>query len=93
MTLGERLRAWRKAHKISQMEAARAAGISQSAWSELENDDLARIGLDVAERVVKVTAGKVTLEHFPRPKGKRVRPIVTEPEAGTDVSAPAARAS
>lgn len=91
MTLGDRLRAWRKTHRLTQTAAAKAAGISQSAWSELETDDVERIGLDVAERVVKVTSGAVTLQHFPRPRGKRVRPI--EPESGTSVTTDEAKAS
>lgn len=95
MTLGERLTAWRLglAEKTSQTKAAKAAGISQSVWSELENDEIERVGLDVAERIVKVTAGAIRLEHFPRPRGKRVKPIVQDADSGTDVSAPAARAS
>lgn len=73
--MGVRLRAWRDERELTQQQAADAAGISQSAWSEIEQGGLSHIGLDTAQRIVDVTCGEVSLGDFPRPKGKRVRPV------------------
>lgn len=83
MTFGERLRAWRLGLNKTQRQAAKAAGIGQSVWAELEADAVKRIGLDVARRVVAVTGGCLSLEDFPRGKGRRVKPLA--PESGTNV--------
>ncbi len=87
MTIGEKLREWRKAHKLKQAQAAKAAGISQSTWSELELGDFKRINLNVAQRIVAVTGGAVTFADFPRPRGRKVRPIAPPaPDSTTAVT-------
>lgn len=91
MTIGKKLRGWRKVRGLTQTEAATAAGLSQSTWAELEVGDFTRIGLDVAQRVVDVTCGEIQLSDFPRPKGPKVRPVPA-PESG-DIEKSHARAS
>lgn len=87
MKVGEKVKSWRLERGLSQRDAAKAAGISQAAWQAIETGRTPRIGLDVAERVVTVTQGVVVLADFPRPKGKRVRPVPAPAESGPDVTA------
>lgn len=82
MSLGKRLRSWRKARGLTQTQAAEAAGMSQSAWAELELDAIKEIGLNTARRIVAVTCREITLDHFPRPKGRKVKPVPAEPRSG-----------
>lgn len=85
MKVGEKLRVWRKAHEgLTQTEAAKAAGISQSAWAAVEIGDFRRIGLDVAQRIVEVTSGAIAITDFPRPRGRRVRPVPS-PSSGPEL--------
>ena len=83
MSIGKKLRAWRKARGLTQTTAAEHAGLGQSTWAELEVGDFSRIGLDVAQRIVDVTCGEIVLSDFPRPKGPKVRPV--PPESGSSV--------
>lgn len=81
LTLGERMFEWRTAVGLKQKEVSDRAGLSQSVWSDLESNKTIGITLDVARRVSAVTSGVITLEHFPRVPGKRVRPVrMPEPD-------------
>jgi transcriptional regulator with XRE-family HTH domain len=66
MTPGQTLRAWRKSRRLSQKDAALAAGISQAAWCEYENDEkLPRVQQAVA--LARLTADdehSVTVDMF-----------------------------
>lgn len=92
MQIGKKLRAWRLSRGVTQTEAAEAAGISQSSWAEIEVGDFKRIGHDVVLRIVEVTGGEISINDFPRPRGKKVKPI-PPPESGTDISASTSKAS
>lgn len=61
MDAAAKLMSWRKRLELSQREAAKMAGISQAAWQALEAGTMKRLGLDVAARIVEVTAGAVAL--------------------------------
>lgn len=47
---------------MTQREAARGAGISQSAWAAIEAGRIRRIGLDVARHVVAYMGGEISLD-------------------------------
>lgn len=83
-TVGKKLKAWRERVGTTQTEAAKAACISQSVWSDVELDNLSRIGLEVARRIVEVTGGEIALDDFPRHKGTKVKPIAA-PDSTTNL--------
>lgn len=88
MRIGEKLRQWREGLGLHQTEVASRAGLSQSAWSDIENGKMGSISLDVALRIVEVTAESITLKDFPRPKGRRVRPVRPEQQPTVEEDSP-----
>lgn len=86
MKVGEKIRAWRKSQKLTQVAAAKAAKVPQSVWSEIEGDVSRRISLEVAQRVVDVTGGVVVLTDFLPARRKKVRPILPAPDSTTNIT-------
>lgn len=64
MSVGKKVAKWRAAQGLSQRAAATRARISQAAWQAIEADEVKRIGLDVACRVVVACDGAIVLEDF-----------------------------
>jgi transcriptional regulator with XRE-family HTH domain len=71
MTVGSRLKRWRRAKGWSQREAADRAGMSQSVWQGIEAGRWKRLGgLQVARLIA--FCGLFTFEDFfPIPRGHR----------------------
>lgn len=59
MTPGERLRAWRKEHGLSQEEVAERIGVDQAQVSRIEAES-AEPRASVAEKLRELTGGHVT---------------------------------
>lgn len=53
MSVGRKLKKWRRENKLSERAAAKLVGVSQPTWREVEADDYGNIGLDVARRFVE----------------------------------------
>lgn len=60
MSVKNRLVEWRKAHGLSQREAAKKAGVSQAAWHSYEDDDsTACPGINAALAIAELTEGEI----------------------------------
>lgn len=55
------LREARKACNMTQVELARAMGVSQNRVSRMENGDIGSMSLDVIRRYIEAVGGKVSL--------------------------------
>ena len=55
------LREARKASNLTQVELARAMGVSQNRVSRMENGDIDSMSLDVLRRYVEALGGSITL--------------------------------
>lgn len=64
MSVGRKVRKWRLAQGLSERQAATKAGISQPAWRAVEADEMKRIGLEVARKIVRACEGAITIEDF-----------------------------
>lgn len=73
--VGDKLKAWRKAHgDMSTRDAAEAAGVSQPVWLSLEKGEGKRTGLEVALKIVSLLEGAVTLEELAAEERRKRRP-------------------
>lgn len=64
MSVGKKIARWRAARGLSERAAAALAHVSQPTWRSVERDEMKRIGLDVAWRIVRACGGVVTLDDF-----------------------------
>ena len=64
MDVGIKLEKWRRAAHLSQRAAAALAGVSQATIVQIERGQVRRIGLDVADAIVALTKGAITLDDF-----------------------------
>ena len=66
MTAGEKLKAWRDWAETTQRKAAKAAGFSQAAWNDYENDHK-EPRVDQIRKLEELTRGSphhVTMDDF-----------------------------
>ncbi len=68
MSLGTKVAKWRAAQDLSERAAARRVGVSQPTLRAIERDEIKRIGLEIAMRIVRACDGAVTLDDFLAPR-------------------------
>lgn len=84
---GKRIRRWREERKLSQLDAARGARLSQSEWQKLETGRSRRVSLETARRLVAYTGGAISFDDL---ADKRKLPMALDPiesEPGPSVTA------
>lgn len=74
MSVGRKVRKWRTSQGLSERAAAAKAGVSQPTWRAVERDDIKRIGLEVARRLVVALDGTITLDDFVASRRRSVPP-------------------
>ena len=73
MKASQKLKKWRDTNGLTQRAAALKAGLSQAAWHSIEAGTSKRIGLDVANAIVAVTDGAVSLKDLASPLREAAR--------------------